>query len=109
MQRQRILSRADQHRCSQASLASRLAAPMSGGQAVPSSARSRRSGQYRLVASGLFFDPRPIGDKPPLDRVWVALSGNSLGSLRGEPAVPQPRAEVTRVEGDVQFPLDELA
>ena len=55
------------------------------------------------------FDPRPIGGKPPLDLFWVALSGNSLGLLRGEPAVPQPGVEVSRVEGDVQFPFDQLA
>jgi hypothetical protein len=55
-----------------------------------------------------FFDARPVGLEPRGDRLRVALAGHSFGLLRGEPSLPQPGAEISRVEPDVELLADQL-
>src|SRR5262249_59478163 len=49
-----------------------------------------------------------VRGEPRGDRTRVALAGDPLGLLGGEPAVPQPRAERPRVEPDGELLVDQL-
>jgi hypothetical protein len=56
-----------------------------------------------------FFDARPVGFQPCGDRLRVALPGDALRLLWGEPPIPQPGAEIPRMESDAEFLLNPLA
>jgi hypothetical protein len=55
-----------------------------------------------------FFDTRPVGFQPCGDRLRVALPGDALRLLRCEPPIPQPGAEIPRIQSDAEFLLDQL-
>src|SRR5271166_3612824 len=55
-----------------------------------------------------FFDARPLGREPLVDRLRVPLSGDALGLLGSEATFPHPRGEIPRMETDGELLLDQM-